>query len=127
MEQVVTKRKQGRPRYDYPTNMLDVYKRWMNAEITAKQAQAILDLNSPTFYKMVKRFEEEFNIKLKSKQRNKGPVKIQYPSNWNEIYSKWKSKEITAKKAIELSELQYTTFYVLANRYADTLKESRVS
>lgn len=125
MEQAIAERKHGNPRYDYPTNMLDVYKRWVNEEITGVQAQAILDLNTPTFYAMVKRFEEEYNIKTKRKQRIGGAARTQYPTNWHEIYTKWKSKEITALKAIELSGVSYTTFYILTSRYKETLKESR--
>jgi len=43
----------------------------------------------------------------------KGRKVIEYPTNWNEIYSKYKSRELTGTKAMELLELKRTTFYKL--------------
>lgn len=40
-----------------------------------------------------------------------------YPENWKEIYTQWKSGEITAVKAMELLNLKKNTFYNLVKRY----------
>lgn len=46
-----------------------------------------------------------------------GRPQAEYPKNWEEIYSDWKSCKITATKAIELLNMKRTTFYKLANQY----------
>jgi len=47
----------------------------------------------------------------KSKGKYKGRKKIEYPSNWNEVYSKWVKRDITARKAMEELKLKPNTFY----------------
>ena len=46
-----------------------------------------------------------------------GRKKIVFPENWEELYSKWSSKEITAKEFIERSGLKKGTFYHLVTEY----------
>lgn len=41
----------------------------------------------------------------------KGRKKIQKPDNWQEVYSDWSCRKITAKKACELLKLKTNTFY----------------
>ena len=55
---------------------------------------------------------EGINI-AKSKGVKFGRKRIEYPSNWNEVISKWKKNEITARKSMELLGLKQTTFYRL--------------
>lgn len=43
--------------------------------------------------------------------------KAEFPSNWSEVYSRWKRKEIKAKDAMELTRLKRTTFYKLVKIY----------
>ena len=54
-----------------------------------------------------------------AKERNiyKGRKKIDYPKNWDEVYKKYKVREITATKAMEILGLKRTTFYKLKNEY----------
>ena len=40
-----------------------------------------------------------------------------YPDNWDEVYTRWKNKEITATKAMQLMDLKRNTFYNLVKRY----------
>lgn len=47
----------------------------------------------------------------------KGRKKIEFPDQWEEIYQKYKVREITGTKAIELLNLKRTTFYKLKNEY----------
>ncbi|ALB46224.1 recombinase family protein [Clostridium beijerinckii] len=49
-----------------------------------------------------------------------GRPEAEYPVNWEEGYSKWKSKEITAVKAMELMNLKKNSFYKLAKRYEES-------
>ena len=46
-----------------------------------------------------------------------GRPNAEYPSNWNEVYNKWKNKDIKAVKAMELLDLKKTTFYKLVKQY----------
>lgn len=45
-----------------------------------------------------------------------GRPRIQKPDNWDEVFALWKSGEITAVKAIELTGLKKTTFYSFVKR-----------
>lgn len=42
-----------------------------------------------------------------------GRPAIKYPENWQEVYNAWKAKEIQAKTAAEMINVQRTTFYNL--------------
>ena len=46
-----------------------------------------------------------------------GRPTIPYPENWQEVYTKWINKEITAKQAMELTNLKRNTFYKLTKEY----------
>jgi len=39
------------------------------------------------------------------------------PDNWNEVYTKWKAKKITAVKAMQILGLKPNTFYKFANEH----------
>lgn len=56
----------------------------------------------------------------KEKGKYKGRKKIDFPSNWNEIYPKWKNREITGTKAMELLDLKRNTFYNLVKEYEES-------
>lgn len=49
--------------------------------------------------------------------RPTGRPEIGYPQNWEDIYSRWKSGEITGVKARELAGLKINTFYKLVHQY----------
>ena len=53
----------------------------------------------------------------KAKGKFKGRKKIGFPSNWEEVYPKYKTREITANKAMELLNLKRNTFYKLKKEY----------
>lgn len=59
--------------------------------------------------------QREGIAKAKKNGMYKGRKEVQRPSNWDEIYTKWKNREITATKAIELSGLKRNTFYRMLN------------
>lgn len=68
--------------------------------------------------------DERNRIKTRQAQgiaeaKKKGVVKFgrpraEKPSNWNEVFTKWKAGEITAVKAMELTGTTKSTFYKLA-------------
>lgn len=47
----------------------------------------------------------------------KGRKKVDLPTNWSEIYPRWKNRELTATQAIEQLNLKRTTFYKLIKEY----------
>ena len=57
-------------------------------------------------------------IKLaKEKGKRLGKPPIQYPDNWPEVYTIWKSGSITAREAMKRLNLKPTSFYKLAKNY----------
>ena len=74
--------------------------------------------------------KERENIKARQRQgidiAKKQGIKfgrptIPFPSNWDEVYTKWTNKEITARKAMELTSLKPNTFYKLVKEYKQKL------
>lgn len=47
-----------------------------------------------------------------------GRPQADYPENWVEVYASWRTGEITAVKAMEMTGLRKNSFYNLAKRYA---------
>jgi len=47
----------------------------------------------------------------------KGRKKINYPLNWEEVYTKYKNRELTGTNAMELLKLKKNTFYKLVDEY----------
>lgn len=58
--------------------------------------------------------------------RSKGGRKaIQYPDNWEDLYNKWISKEITAVEFMKESGLKKGSFYNMLNDYKQTLESNQ--
>lgn len=51
----------------------------------------------------------------------KGRKKIDYPKNWEEVYNKYRIREITGNTAMELLNLKRTTFYKLKKEYESNI------
>lgn len=51
-----------------------------------------------------------------------GRKSIDYPSDWNEVYDKYKTRELTGTKAMELLKLKRNTFYKLVKEFEEGLK-----
>lgn len=51
-----------------------------------------------------------------------GRPKAKFPAEWKPIYSKWKNKEITATKAMELLNLKRNTFYKLVKEWKENFE-----
>ena len=71
---------------------------------------------------MLERQREGIAI-AKAEGKYKGRNKIDFPSNWDEIYPKWKNREMTGKKAMEELELKRNTFYKLIKEYEENCNE----
>lgn len=53
----------------------------------------------------------------KAEGKYKGRKKIDFPDNWEEIYNKYKTREITGTKAMESLALKRNTFYKLKKEW----------
>lgn len=79
----------------------------MLIELYATMAQAEIE-------KKEKRQQEGIAAKkARGEWEDYGRPKAQKPDNWNEVVASWKSGDITAVKAMELTGLKKTTFYKL--------------
>nr|WP_241393362.1 recombinase family protein [Clostridium saccharoperbutylacetonicum] len=67
----------------------------------------------------IKQRQAEGIAVAKAKGRKLGRPCVEYPGNWKETYDKWKAREITAVKAMELTQLKKNSFYNLVKRYKD--------
>lgn len=70
--------------------------------------------------------KERDNIKKRQKQgietaksqgKHLGRPQAEYPEQWEQVYTEWKSGNITATKAMELLDMKRTTFYKLVKQY----------
>lgn len=66
---------------------------------------------------MIRERQAEGIAIAKAKGKYKGRKKIAYPNNWEEIYQKWKHREITGTKAMQQLNLKRNTFYNLIKEY----------
>lgn len=66
----------------------------------------------------IKKCQAEGIAAAKEKGKHLGRPALIYPENWNEVYTAWKTGQITAKTAMERTGLKRTSFYKLAaNQY----------
>lgn len=57
----------------------------------------------------------------------KGRKPIDMPSNFAEIYRRWRNEEFTARKAMELTGLKTNTFYRMVKQYEKSIDEKKTS
>ena len=65
----------------------------------------------------IKSRQREGIANAKAKGKHLGRPRAEYPSNWCEIYTRWKNGSITAVNAKRESKLTKTTFYKLVKQY----------
>lgn len=57
----------GRPPLDYPDNFIDIVQKQQKKQMTMKQALSSLDMKKSTYYKLIKKYEEEHQVSLINK------------------------------------------------------------
>ncbi|WP_283700130.1 recombinase family protein [Clostridium perfringens] len=67
--------------------------------------------------KRIKERQREGLELAKKKGKKLGRPKIEMPSNFEEIYTKWKKGELTAKRSMELLGLKKTVFYEMVKTF----------
>lgn len=65
----------------------------------------------------IKQRQAEGIAVAQAKGKHLGRPVAEYPLQWNEVYSQWKTGVITANKAMEMLNMKRTTFYKLSNQY----------
>lgn len=114
---------------DLPTTMTDFEagQEWvlqMVNNILIEVLSTIAEQERQTIRQRQKEGIDQMPINEKTKKRcskktgkDVGRPSIAFPQNWEEVYSDWKENRITAKKAMELTELKRTSFYKLVQIY----------
>ena len=100
---------------DLPTTMIDLPKEqdWvtdMVNNILIEVLGTIAEQERAT----IKQRQAEGIQAAKSKGVKLGRPALQYPDNWNEVFTAWRNGEITAKEAMERTGTKRTSFYKLA-------------
>lgn len=117
-------------------DLLNIVEQLQNKSVNLISLKENLDLNTPAgklqltmlgaIYEferaMIKERQAEGIAIAKAKGKYKGRKKINYPANWEEIYNKWKYRQLTANKAMELLNLKRNTFYKLLKEYENNFK-----
>lgn len=112
-------------------DLLDIVEMLQNKKINLISAKENIDTSTPTgklMLTMIGAINEFERANLLERQREgiaiakkegkyKGRKKIDYPAGWDEVYNKWKNRELKGNEAMEQLGLKRTTFYKLIKEY----------
>ena len=107
---------------DLPTTMMDLPEgqEWV-FEMVNNILIEVLGTIAEQERASIKARQAEGITAAKAKGVKFGRRALQFPDNWDEVYAQWKTREITAKVAMELTGTKRTSFYKLVhitkNRY----------
>ena len=118
-------------------DLLNIVDQLQTKKIYLRSIKENLDTSTPTGMLMltmigaINQFEranllerQKEGIKIaKDKGKYKGRKKINYPTNWQEIYDKWKHREITGATAMQELKLKRNTFYKLIKEFEGECNE----
>lgn len=99
---------------DLPTTMMDLPEgqQWvfeMGNNILIEVLGTIAEQERAT----IKQRQAEGIAAAKEQGRKLGRPALTFPDNWEAVYNAWKAGEITAKRAMELTDTKRTSFYKL--------------
>lgn len=112
-------------------DLLDIVEQLQSKKIYLRSIKENLDTSTPTGMLMltmigaINQFERA-NLLERQKEgiaiakregKYMGRKKIEYPENWEDVYNKWKQREITGTTAMEILKLKRNTFYKLVKEY----------
>lgn len=112
-------------------DLLDLVEFFENRKITLISLKENLDTSTAagkmmlTILSAIYQFEVDCNRErqlegiaiAKIKGKYKGRKRIDFPSDWEEVYNKYKCREITGVKAMEMLNLKKNTFYNLIKKW----------
>ena len=93
---------------------LEEIKEWLDVK---ELINKITDVISEKERVKIKQRQAEGIANAKAKGKHLGRPRVEYPGNFKEVYDKWKAKEITGVKAMELMNLKKNSFYNLIKKY----------
>ncbi len=101
---------------DLPTTMMDLPEgqEWV-FEMVNNILIEVLGTIAEQERETIKARQAEGIAAAKAQGKKLGRPAIQFPDNWNEVYTSWKAGKITAKKAMEQTNTKRTSFYKLVN------------
>lgn len=104
---------------DLPTSMIDFPKgqEWV-LDMVNNILIEVLGTIAQQERETIKTRQAEGIAVAKAKGKKFGRPQAQYPDNWDTVIKRWRSGEITATKAMELTGVKRTTFYKLVNGQA---------
>ena len=103
---------------DLPTTMMDLLEgqEWVFAMVNNILIE-VLGTIAEQERATIKSRQAEGIITAKAKGVKFGRPALQFPANWNEVYTQWKNGEITAKVAMEKTGTKRTSFYKLVKLF----------
>ena len=102
---------------DMPTTMIDVDGQEWIIEMVNNIMIEVLSSIAEQERQTIRKRQAEGISAAKARGKQFGRPTAEFPKNWEEIYTRWKNKEIKANTAINLLKLKKTTFYKLAKIY----------
>ena len=102
---------------DLPTTMMDLSEgqEWVFEMVNNILIEVLGTIAEQERATIKSRQAEGINT-AKSKGVKFGRPALQFPANWNEVYTQWKNGEITAKVAMEKTGTKRTSFYKLVKK-----------
>lgn len=99
---------------DLPTTMMDLPQgqEWV-FEMVNNILIEVLGTIAEQERTTIKQRQAEGIEAAKAKGKKLGRPALEFPENWDKVYSSWKAGEITAKTAMELTKTKRTSFYKL--------------
>lgn len=110
---------------EIPTTLLDIdsENEWILEMTNHILIEVYTTLAEQELVKKEKRTREGIEIAKKAgKYKGRKPIEVDY-EQFGKIYNRWKSKEITAVKAMELLNLKNNTFYKNVKLYEERIKQ----
>lgn len=101
---------------DLPTTMMDLPEgqEWV-FEMVNNILIEVLGTIAEQERETIRKRQAEGIEAAKANGKKLGRPALEFPDNWNEVYSAWKGGEITAKVAMEQTETKRTSFYKLVS------------
>ena len=101
---------------DLPTTMMDLPEgqEWV-FEMVNNILIEVLGTIAEQERATIKQRQAEGIAAAKEQGKKLGRPALTFPANWDKVYTSWKEGEITAKKAMELTDTKRTSFYKLVS------------
>ena len=101
---------------DLPTTMMDLPEgqEWV-FEMVNNILIEVLGTIAEQERATIKQRQAEGIAAAKEQGKKLGRPALTFPANWDKVYAYWKAGEITAKKAMELTDTKRTSFYKLVS------------